>query len=203
MLGLSARQASFEFDPDNGLLSQCATVFASGAALTGAPTWGQAMMILLDSLQPWQETTIILDQHHILPMLGLLGEAEPLLPVQVLDSDAFVNLGTVIPVVSQAQEGVLVLSVNVALDSGKTYTVDIPQGALRRLLIPVGEAVSLTLEPALGVDVGAGPGVSRQARVRGGELGVVIDARGRPLRLPENNEERVEHLRHWLWSLGG
>ena len=203
LIGLASRQASFGFDPDDGLMGHQATIFASGAALTGAPTWGQAMLILLDSLRPWQETTMILDQHHILPMLGLLAEAEPLLPVQVLGSDAFVNLGTVIPVVSQAQEGVLVLSVKVSMDSGKAYSVDIPQGALRRLLVPAGEAVTLTLDPALGADIGAGPGVSRQTRVTGGALGVVIDARGRPLRLPEKDEERIEHLRHWLWSLGG
>jgi len=179
------------------------SIIASGAALTNAPTFGQAMLILLDSLQPWQETTVLLDRHHILPILGLLGEAEPLLPVQVLDSDAFVNLGVVLPVVSQDPEGVLVVSVHVAMDSGKPYDVDIPQGALRRLLVPAGECVTLTLTPAPGADAGVGPGVQRQTRVKGGALGVVIDARGRPLRLPEKDDERLERLRHWLWSLGG
>ena len=203
MAGLAERNTGSGFDEVKGLQGDYETVIASGAVLTAAPTAGQALLMLLDGLQPWREVRLVLDRHHILPLLGLLGEAEPLLPVHVLDSDAFVSLGTVVPVVSQESEGVLIASIKVAMDSGKAYEVDIPQGALRRLIIPPGEAVSLGLEPISGADVGAGPGVSRTIKVRGGVLGVVIDARGRPLNLPKDDEARIERLRSWLWVLGG
>lgn len=203
MAGLAERNTGSDYDDVKGLQGHYETVIASGAVLTAAPTAGQALLILLDGLQPWREVRFVLDRQHILPLLGLLGEAEPLLPVHVLDSDAFVSLGTVVPVVSEESEGVLIASINVAMESGKAYEVDIPQGALRRLIIPPGEAVSLVLEPISGVDVGAGPGVSRKIKVRGGLLGVVIDARGRPLNLPKDDEARVERLRSWLWVLGG
>jgi len=203
MAALAEITAGLSFDITKGLMRDFGTIIASGAALTGAPTPGQAMLILLDGLQPWHQTDVILDRNQILPMLGLLGEAEPLLPVHVLNSDAFENLGTVIPVISGVQEGVMLVSITVAMDSGKTYTVDIPQGALRRLIVAPGESATLSLEPIPSADVGAGPGVNRRVRLTGGELGVVIDARGRPLVLPEEDEERIERIRHWLWSLGG
>lgn len=203
MAGLAEKYTGSDYDEVNGLKGHYETVIASGAVLTAAPTAGQAMLMLLDGLQPWREVRLVLDRYHILPLLGLLGEAEPLLPVHVLDSDAFMSLGTVVPVVGEESEGVLIASINVTMDSGKAYEVDIPQGAVRRLIIPPGEAVSLALEPIPGVDAGAGPGVSRTIKVRGGVLGVVIDARGRPLNLPEDDEARVERLRRWLWVLGG
>ena len=40
-------------------------------------------------------------------------------------------------------------------------------------------------------------------KVTGGALGVVIDARGRPLRLPSDPGRRGELYRKWLWMLGG
>jgi len=204
--GLAAlvKQADdFPYDAGEGLKGPYEPVIASGSVLTQAPTAGQAMLMLLDGLQPWRQTAMILDRYHILPVMGLLGELEPLLPVHVLKSDAFENLGTVIPVVSHAAQGVIILSVTVTMASGKSYVVDIPQGALRRVIVPPGEFVSLSLDPISDADVGAGSGVKHQIRVMAGTLGVVIDARGRPLTLPEGDEERIEQLRHWLWSLGG
>jgi len=35
------------------------------------------------------------------------------------------------------------------------------------------------------------------------KVGVVIDARGRPLNLPVDENARAEALRNWLWELGG
>ncbi len=179
-------------------------VIASGAVLTQAPTPGQAMMILLDGLQPCGITTMVLDQNHLLPILGAAGEAQPVLPVHVLASDAFVNLGTVISPVSQAPAGKDILTVQVAVDDGKIYSVDITQGTLRRLVIPPGVSAVLELKPSRQTDIGFnGMGVGGSLKVTGGLLGVVIDARGRPLRLPDADESRVEQLRRWLWALGG
>jgi hypothetical protein len=39
-------------------------------------------------------------------------------------------------------------------------------------------------------------------KVQGGALGVVIDARGRPLRLPSDAGRRMELFKKWLWTLG-
>jgi len=37
----------------------------------------------------------------------------------------------------------------------------------------------------------------------GGSLGVIIDARGRPLRLPDDPVRRRELNKKWIWTFGG
>ena len=48
------------------------------------------------------------------------------------------------------------------------------------------------------MDIGfGGRGRGGRLKVIGGRLGVVIDARGRPLQLPKQPESRIELLNHW------
>lgn len=199
---LSENHPWFTLDPYRG--KRFEPMIASGAVLSQAPTPGQAMMILLDGLQPCGITTLVLDRYHLLPLLGTAGEAQPVLPVHVLASDAFENLGTVISPVSRAAEGKRILAVEVATDDGETYSVDITQGTLRRLVVPAGASAVLAFKPSRKTDIGfGGMGIGGRLKVTSGSLGVVIDARGRPLRLPDEDEHRVEQLRTWLWALGG
>jgi hypothetical protein len=39
--------------------------------------------------------------------------------------------------------------------------------------------------------------------VDGSQLGVVIDARGRPLGLPNDAGKRADLFKKWLWNLSG
>jgi len=41
-----------------------------------------------------------------------------------------------------------------------------------------------------------------EQQVFGAELGVIIDARGRPISLPDDREARVARLQSWLADLG-
>lgn len=187
-----------------GLTAHFEPIIASGSVLTQAPTPGQAMLMLLDGLQPRNVTTMVLDTYHLLPQMGLVGEIAPILPVHVLESDAFTNLGTVIVAVSNAPAGETLLAANVKMETGKDYSVSIPQGTLRRLVIPKGVSVVLELEPRHHTDIGfGGPGLGGRLKVPSGVLGVVIDARGRPVHLPLDAEIRAAQLTRWLWNLGG
>jgi len=194
----------FPYKQKKGLAGSFEPIIASGAILTGAPSAGQSMLMLIDGLEPWGVTTIVLDRHQILPMLGLVGTQEPILPVQVLGSGAFESLGTVIVPVSDAPEDEVILNVKVKTDGGKDYDVEVPQGSLRRLVIPLDVTAELSLEPTAGTDLGfGGYGVGGRLKIPGGSMGVVIDARGRPLRLPEDDDKRVEELKRWHVVLGG
>lgn len=193
----------FDYHPDRGLQGHFEPIIVSGAVLTHAPNPGGVLLTLLDGLQPQGITTMVLDRHHLLPLLGKIGEAEPLLPVQVLASAAFENLATVISATSDLPQGKLALTVHVETESGKIYTVDVHQGSLRRLVIPTGEGAVLEFVPHQRVDIGfSGAGLGGRLKVTGGTLGVVIDARGRPVQLPDQPEERVERLQEWLRTLG-
>jgi hypothetical protein len=122
----------------------------------------------------------------------------------VLASNLFESLGTVITAVADVPEEQSILNVGVKIEGGKDYDVEIGQGTLRRLVIPAGVTAELTLDPSRETDVGFGDrGVGGRLKVPGGSMGVVIDARGRPLRLPDDDHKRVEMLKHWLMILGG
>jgi hypothetical protein len=77
--------------------------------------------------------------------------------------------------------------------------MEIRQGSLVGIRLPVGQTATLHLTPLHRFDIGMG-GLGRGGTVKviGGELGVVIDARGRPLRLPAEPTRRRDALNKWL-----
>jgi hypothetical protein len=178
-------------------------IVASGSVLTHAPSAAQTMLMLLDGLQPTGVSTVILDQNHLTAALGVAAAVNPLLTVQVLAS-AFLNLGTVIAPVGQARYGTPVLRIKVTYENDQENTLEIKMGALEVLRLPPGQKAKLHLQPLHRFDVGmGGPGRSGTLRVDGSQLGVVIDARGRPLGLPNDAGKRADLFKKWLWNLSG
>jgi hypothetical protein len=196
--------AWFGFSSRKGFRAPVQSIFVSGSVLTQAPLPGQVMMMILDGLQPMGVTKIHIDCHHLLPLLGLMGEIDPVLSVHVMRSDAFSLLGTVISPVSETSPGKPMMSVQVTPDIGKNYSIDVFQGTLKRLVIPAGNSAVIEVETDSKTDVGFGGfGRGGYFRVPSGLLGVVIDARGRPFYLPEDDDERVAKHQQWLGVLGG
>jgi hypothetical protein len=179
-------------------------IVAAGSVLTRAPTLGQATMMLLNALQPTGITTIVLDQNNIAAPLGAAARINPTLVVQILESSTFINLGTVISPLSNTRFGTPILRVKIRYESGEEASVDVKQGAIEVLRLPLGQSAQLQLQPFHRADVGmGGAGRGGRLKVMGGALGVVIDARGRPLHLPEDDGHRRDLLKKWLWTLGG
>ncbi|HSO26582.1 MAG TPA: glutamate mutase L [Anaerolineales bacterium] len=187
-----------------GLLPRFEPIVASGGTLGKAPTLAQSLLMLLDGLQPTGATTVVLDQNIIMPALGAAAAINPLAPVQVLDSTAALYLGTVISPAGSSRPGTPILRVKISYPSGHETTLDVKQGALEVLPLPLGQSATLRLTPLQRLDVGMdGPGRGGALQVHGGALGVVIDARGRPLVLPEDAGRRRELFSKWMWTLGG
>ncbi|MFN2304210.1 MAG: glutamate mutase L [Anaerolineales bacterium] len=200
---LSMNYSWVHFQDQKGLRTNFEPIIASGSVLTHAPNPSQTMLMLLDGLQPWGITSVMMDQHHLLPLLGIIASVAPILAIHILESDVFETLGTVVTAVSDVPLGKVVLTVRVTTDSGKDYSLDVIQGELRHLVIPKGVSAVLDFKPTQRTDLGFGTyGVGGQLRVVGSILGVVIDARGRPIRLPSVEDERVEQLQRWQWMLG-
>lgn len=190
--------------PGPGMLPSFEPILAAGSTLVRAPSLGQSVMMLLDGLQPTGVTTLVLDQNYLAPVLGAAAAANPLLAIQVLDSSTFHYLGTVIAPVSTSRTGTPILRVKMTYASGHETTLDVKQGSLETLPLSLGQSAQIHLQPLHRADVGmGGPGRGGKLRVQGGALGVVIDARGRPLRLPEDPARRAELFKKWLWTLGG
>jgi hypothetical protein len=160
-------------------------------------------MVLLNALQPTGVTTIALDQNTIAAAVGAAAAVNPLLTVHALDSTNFHNLCTVISPIGQAQPGTPILRVRISDGNDNEKSVDIKYGALEIINLPAGQITTVHLHPLHRFDVGmGGPGRSGSVKVIGGSLGLVVDARGRPLALPADHARRRELMKRWLWTMG-
>jgi hypothetical protein len=178
-------------------------IILSGSILTRSPNLAQSMLLALDGLQPTGITTIGLDQNHLLPMLGAAAPINPLLAVQVLETNCLLNLGTVIAPVGEVRSEQVALRLKLRYEGGSESTMDVKSGAIEVIPLLQGQSAELQIHPYHRLDVGLGvPGKSRRLRVVGGLLGVIIDARGRPLRLADDPSQRLEQLGKWRWMLG-
>ncbi|UCH59660.1 MAG: glutamate mutase L [Anaerolineales bacterium] len=205
---LALRGSSPNFPPQNlrygpEFLPHFEPIVATGSVLTRAPNLGQTVLMLLDGLQPTGVTTLVLDQNHISPALGVTAAVNPLLAAQILESNTFQNLGTIISPIGDAKPGTPVLRVRMSIEGGSETTVDVKQGSIEVLKFPQGQEAQLSLTPLQRYDIGmGGPGRGGRLRVRGGALGVIIDARGRPITMPGDPVRRRELIAKWRWVLG-
>jgi hypothetical protein len=182
-----------------GLISGFEPILACGSVLTGSNLLEQTLLMLLDGLQPDGITTLILDQNHIAAALGSIAPVNPILTVQVLETSAFLHLGTVISPVGRARAGTPVLRIKVSDVNSPIESFEVQQGTLVVLPLAAGQSARLHLQPLQRFDVGmGGPGIGGTVRVVGGEFGVVIDSRGRPFSPPVDPYQRQEWFHQWL-----
>lgn len=204
---LAVRQASKSYPPEvpgslPGLLPWFEPIIASGNVLTKAPSRPQILLMILNGLQPTGITTIAVDRNNLAASLGAAAGVTPLLTIQSLDAVNFVNLCTVISPVGKAPPGTPILRIR--LNNGDVVVTEkeIQNGTLTTVELPVGQTGTLQLTPLHRFDVGMG-GLGRGGKVKviGGTLGVIIDARGRPLRMLAEPSRRRESLKKWLETI--
>jgi hypothetical protein len=159
----------------------------------------------LDAIQPVGITTVILDQNNLLPALGAAASRNSILPIQVLESGAFLGLATVVAPYVNARLGTPVLRARLINQNGNESLMEVKQGELEVMSLPAGQSGRLYLQPFHHADLGFGPDRTREdgIPVTGTALGLVIDARGRPLRFPADGARRREIIKKWLWTVGG
>jgi len=204
LIALQKLDPDFGYNPSLGLTRAYEPIILSGSEMQRALPH-QGLMIALDSILPHGITTILQDEQQLLTALGSLAPHDPLLPVQVMDTEVFTNLATVITVDTLASGGQKVLQIEV--DEGEQTPRlfhKIQMGDLKRIETLLHGKTKLYLAPEDESDVGMGiPGLGGWVGVMDSKVGVVVDARGRPLNLPMNEIARAEALRNWLWELGG
>jgi hypothetical protein len=183
------------------LLPWCDLIVGGGAVLGQAPRPGASALLLLDALQPTGVATLLLDAHHILAALGAAAHVNPLAVVQAFDS-GFLTLGMAITAVGATRPDAVVCQAKLVYENGTDLTVDVKAGSLEVLPLPLGQDGKLTLKPRSGIDVGFGPGRSKTFEVTGGAVGVIIDARGRPIAFPKAADKRFEMMQEWSLKIG-
>jgi hypothetical protein len=174
-------------------------IVGSGGVLSCAPHPGQAVLILLDAIQPIGVSTLVLDSRSFVAAMGAMASVNPLAAVQAASLGELVNLGTVIAPVGQAREGEIILRLKV---EELNLEMEVPYGSLEVYRLPASEPLTLQIRLQRHFDVGWGPGQGRKIQFGGGSVGLIIDARGRPLTLPMDRDRRQAKVREWLWGIG-
>ncbi len=186
-----------------GLLPPLDLIIGGGGAISDGSSLGQSLLLMLDAIQPVGVQPVLLDQNNLLPMLGAAASRNHYLPVQVIESGAFIGLGTVISVIAAASYGDPVLRAKLTYADGTEARADVKFGGLEVLPLATGQTAKLNVQPLRRADAGLGPGKAGAIQVTGGALGVVIDARGRPLQLPQDPVRRRELMKRWSYAVGG
>jgi hypothetical protein len=175
----------------------------SGSTLTQAPNLLNGLSVLLDGIQPAGVTTFVLDQNNLMAGLGAAAEVNSILPVQVLESVAFLNLGTVICPLSSARTGTEIMQVRVEFKDGNSNRYEVLKGSLVMLPIRNGQEVNIHIEGNRRTIIDPVSGAHNGSyHVKGGVCGVIIDARGRPIYLPTDKKKRQALLQKWNSELG-
>jgi MutL protein len=180
-------------------------ILATGGILSHAPKYGQAALILLDALQPRGVTSLVLDRTMLISQLGAVATVAPVAAVQVNENDAVTHrLGTCVIPFGTMPQGEVAIRVGIEYTNGRQLTVDVITGTIEVIPLRANEQALLSLFPAPTVDVGLGPGERARAaeEIDGGLVGLIIDARGRPLNLPTNEKERQARLLQWMQAIG-
>jgi hypothetical protein len=198
-------------------------VVAGGGVLANAPP-GLAALTILDALQPGgthgtvHNAPLALDMHldtlSLLAACGVLSTMNADAAVTMFERDLLQNIpmGTCVVALGGGRPGKVALEAELTQTSQRkgvvnrgTQRLHVHHGQIAHIPLDQGARAQLTLRPASGVRIGRNPSgaevKSEMSAISGSALGVIIDARGRPLPLAEHPTERYTQLWEWLAAL--
>ena len=176
-------------------------IVGSGGILSHAPRRSQAMLMMIDAFQPLGITELAVDSIFMMPHLGVLSTIHERAATEVFVKDCIILLGTCVAPLGGGRPGEPCFSFRCRFEEGRNIEGEIKCGEIQHYPLPSGGEATVELSPGRSFDFGQGRGKKIQAKIKGGIVGLVLDARGRPLQLPEESKMRVEQLKHWLKAL--
>jgi hypothetical protein len=141
------------------------------------------------------------DSVFMMPHLGVLSTVHPQAALEIFEKDCLVKIGTCVAVKGLAAEGTEALKLTATMPDGSQIERSVNFGEIERIVLDEHATISAEISPAKELDVGAGPGNKLKVDLEGGVVGVIIDARGRPLSLPDESGERRRKLLRWFSAL--
>ncbi|MEM6929977.1 MAG: glutamate mutase L, partial [Myxococcota bacterium] len=170
----------------------------SGGVLSHAPRRVQSMRMMIDAFAPEGITELAVDSIFMMPHLGVLSTVQEDAATQVFERDCLISLGTCVAPVGTMRPGRPVLKLQLDLPDGTRIEREVPSGELLRFPCGEGQVARSVLTPLQrSLDLGEGAGRRVERDLRGGEVGLIIDTRGRPIVVPEAPSERVPKLAQW------
>ncbi|TAJ30678.1 MAG: methylaspartate mutase [Nitrospirae bacterium] len=178
-------------------------IVGSGGILSHAPRRVQSMLMMVDAYEPLGFTTLSVDSIFMMPHLGVLSTVNEQAATDVFVRDCMVYLGTCIAPIGLGKDGEKCTDYTITFEgSRKPESGTLAFGELRLFALGREELAQVSLQPAKQVDAGDGKGEPVSHQVKGGAVGILLDGRGRPLRLPTDTQARLKALTKWHESLG-
>jgi uncharacterized protein (TIGR01319 family) len=176
-------------------------IAGTGGLLSHAPARIQGMLILTDAFQPEGVTRMFQDSVFMMPHLGVLSTVHKDAAWSIFDKDCLVRVGTVISPAGTANPNEPVMTVELDMPDGKRITEELKFGDIKCIPLAERQEAKGVITPAKGFDMGAGPAHKVDRTIMGGVAGILLDARGRPLQLPEEENSRRAMLQKWFRAL--
>lgn len=174
-------------------------IIGSGGVLSHAPDRGSAALMMIDAYQPLGITELAVDSIFMMPHLGVFGSVHPEAAAEIFIKDCLVPLGTVIAPAGRIKPGQPAFEV--AIEGEQTLTCR--GGELIKFAAAAGAKRGVKIRPLQKeLDFGAGPGQTVSAEVSGGEVGLILDGRGRPFIAVQDEHERIRRAAAWHAALG-
>jgi hypothetical protein len=177
-------------------MEEISFLFGSGGVLSHAPERWQAASIMIDGLAPVGVTELAVDSIFMAPHLGIIARLSEDAAYDTFRRECAVPLGTCIAFAGRINAGAKVAEVSL---TGTKHRERLEVSGGEMVVIPAGreEEFEVEITPVRKVEAGAGPGKRVVGKCRGGEVGLIIDARGRPVPFPEEASERVALVGRW------
>ena len=190
---------------DGETMAPCAAadvIIGCGATLGGAPRLIQATTMMLDSVLPTGFTQFALDRAGALPVLLLDKAIEAGNPF--VEQDVLLSLGVSISPTGRMAENRPALRLRAGMPSRSPEETFVNFGAMEVIPWEGGAGSTLEAWPAtrLNLGVGRGRGAEPRANLFGGSLGLIVDARGRPIDLDANSDKRQAKILEWMQTTG-
>jgi hypothetical protein len=173
-------------------------IVGSGRSLGTTPIPAQAAQLLLDGIRPLGVTQLAIDPSGALGPLGSLDDLEIGEGIASLRDDLIVPLGAAV-VCRGGRSGQTAMRVTVhRVGWPAVGPIEVRSGSVQVLPLERGQQAELEIELEAGVTLGAARRSRRiRSEVRGGIVGLILDARDAPLLLPRRTDERRAVLAGW------
>lgn len=185
-------------------------LIVGGSAFARWDDLAVGVLSLLNAFEPTPQeglVEIVLDSEGLLTTVGAIGEMLPAVAADAVEHDLLVPAASVIVVEGSGTDGEIAVRGRISYEDDESTHFSVPCGSMHRLPLADGEDATLTLTCEAGFSIGGNePGeeveFGQTRRLRGGGLGVVIDARGRPM--PQSQDARLnsERVANWYADLG-
>ncbi len=176
-------------------------IVGSGGTLSHAPRRVQSAFMMLDAYQPVGVTDLAVDSIFMMPHLGVLSSIHEKAATDVFIRDCMIYLGSSVSAIGTGKYGEKCFDYKITFPDGKIVSDTIPFGEIKLYPLALGQTATLEANPARKFDLGEGPGKNIQKELKGGVVGIILDARGRPLALPQDKTARVDILNKWAKEL--